>query len=98
MKWKYYEVCSFFAVYCQQEEQNLPKGYHEKVAIIQEKGFSKITVEEYNELKKFVSECCNAESYAISPFVKVEELSVLSSLQVPHDVICCKYVCRCVEI
>lgn len=84
--------------YCLQEKQNLPEGYHKVVAIIQEKKFSQITLEEYNKFKKFISEHCKVEPYIISPFIKMEGSSMPSSLQVLHDVICCKYECRCVEI
>ena len=69
--------------YCQQQKQNLPEGYHKMVAIVQGKIFSRITLEEYKELKYFISEHCEVEPYVISPFTKATVSSLLLEWWVP---------------
>lgn len=69
--------------YCQHEKQNLPEGYHKMVAIIQNKIFSQITLEEYNKLKDFISQHCKVEPYVISPFTKGGVSSLLLEWMVP---------------
>ena len=73
--------------YCQQEKQSLPEGYHKMVAIIRDKIFSQITLEEYNKLKDFISEHCNVEPYVISPFIKADKSSLLLEWIVPSTAV-----------
>ena len=68
---------------CQQQQEDLPEGYHKMVAIVQEKIFSRITLEEYKELKDFISQNCKVPPYIISPFTKVIKSSVLLEWMVP---------------
>ena len=69
--------------YCQKQQENLPKGFHKMVAIVQDKIFSRITLEEYRKLKKFVSQHCKVEPYAIYPFIKAGKSSLLLEWMVP---------------
>ena len=69
--------------YCQQQQENLPEGYHKMVAIVQNKIFSRITLEEYRKLKEFVSQHCKVESYVISPFIRGGISSLLLEWMVP---------------
>ena len=68
---------------CQEERKNLPEGYHRMVAIVQDKIFSRITLEEYKELKDFISQHCKVEPYVISPFTKAGVSSLLLEWMVP---------------
>jgi len=75
--------------YCKQESKDLPKGYHKMVAIVQNKIFCRITLDEYKELKEFISQNCKVEPYVISPFTKASVSSLLlewlvSSTAVSH--------------
>ena len=56
--------------YCKQKSVKLSEEYHKIVAIVNSKIFSDITLEEYHELKHFVSKQCGVEDYVISPFIK----------------------------
>ena len=69
--------------FCQQEKRNLPEGYHKVIAIVQDKTFSRITLEEYKELKDFISQHCKVEPYVISPFTKAGVSSLLLEWMVP---------------
>ena len=69
--------------YCQQQKQNLPEGYHKMVAIVKNKIFSRITLEEYKELKDFISKNCKVESYVISPFTNASISSLLLEWWIP---------------
>ena len=69
--------------YCQQQKQSFPEVYHKMVAIVQDKIFSRITLEEYNEMKEFISQNCNVEPYVISPFTKASISSLLLEWWVP---------------
>ena len=73
--------------YCQHEKQNLPEGYHKMVAIIRDKIFSQITLEEYNKLRDFVSEHCKVEPYVISPFIKADDSSLLLEWMIPLNAV-----------
>ena len=68
---------------CQPKKHNLPEGFHKMVAIVQDKIFSQITLEEYKELKDFIALHCKVEPYVISPFTKVGVSSVLLEWMVP---------------
>ena len=69
--------------YCQQQQENLPEGFHKMVAIVQNKIFSRITLEEYRKLKEFVSQHCKVGSYVISPFIRGGISSLLLEWMVP---------------
>ena len=69
--------------YCQQQAEKLPEGYHKMVAIVQNKIFSRIKLDEYRELKDFISEYCKVESYVISPFTKASVSSLLLEWWIP---------------
>ena len=69
--------------YCQQEKQNLPDGCHKMVAIVQDRMFSQITLQEYNELKDFICKHCKVEPYVISPLTKGAVSSLLLEWMVP---------------
>ena len=75
--------------YCKQESKDLPKGYHKMVAIVENKSFFHITLEEYKQLKEFISQHCKVEPYVISPFTELGFGSLLlewfvPSAAVPH--------------
>jgi len=65
------EICK----HCLKESRTFPKGYHKMIAIIDNKIFSSITKEEYDELKQFVSQHCGVEPYVMSPFSKASPFS-----------------------
>ena len=69
--------------HCQREKQNFPEGFHKMVAIVQGKIFYRITLEEYKELKDFISQHCEVEPYVISPFIKAGKSSLLLEWLVP---------------
>ena len=69
--------------YCQQEKQNLPEGYHKMVAIVQDKIFCQVTLEEYKKLKDYISQYCKVDPYVISPFTKAGISSLLLEWMVP---------------
>ena len=69
--------------YCQQQKETLPEGYHKMVAIVQNKIFSRITLEEYRTLKEFTSQHCKVKSYVLSPFIKAGISSLLLEWLVP---------------
>ena len=58
------------------EKLEFPREYHIMVAVVQNKMFSQITKEEYDELKKFTAQYCGVNEYAIFPYWKVEESSL----------------------
>lgn len=63
--------------HCKQERQTVPAGYHKMVAIVENKIYSRITKEEYDELKIFISKHCGVEEYFLSPFYKVAPSSLI---------------------
>ena len=69
--------------YCQRHKEELPVGYHKMVAIVQNKIFSRITLDEYRELKDFISQHCKVEPFVISPFIKASVSSLLLEWMVP---------------
>ena len=56
--------------HCKREKQRVPPGYHEMVAIVENKIYSRITKEEYDELKEFVLRHCKVEEYFLFPFCR----------------------------
>jgi len=61
--------------HCLQQKTEFPNGYHNMVAIVNDKIFSSITKEEYDELKQFISQQCGVEPYVMSPFSKASPFS-----------------------
>jgi len=56
--------------HCVQKSIAFPNSYHKMVAIVNDKIFSSITKEEYDELKQFILQHCGVEPYVIPPFYK----------------------------
>lgn len=73
--------------FCKQECTSLPRGYHKMVAIVQEKSFLSITLEEYNEIKAFILQNCKVEPYIISPFIKASVSSLLLEWLIPSSAV-----------
>ena len=69
--------------HCQQQKQNLPEGHHKMVAIVKNKIFSQITLEEYKELKDFISKNCEVDPYVICPFINASVSSLLLEWLIP---------------
>ena len=69
--------------HCVQEKTDIPDGYDKMVAIVHRKIFSRITKEEYDELKKFVSSHLGVKSYVIPPFYKAASSSLILEFFVP---------------
>ena len=69
--------------HCMQEDQEIPAGYEKMVAVVQNKLFSRITKEEYDELKRFISEHCGVKPYVIPPFYKAGRSSLYLEFIVP---------------
>ena len=61
--------------HCLQESSEFPEDYHKMIAIVDNKIFSSITKEEYDELKQFISQHCGVEPYVMSPFSKASPFS-----------------------
>ena len=72
---------------CKEQKQDLPEGYHKMVAIVKNKVFFRITLEEYKELKEFISQHCKVEPYIISPFIEVGTGSLLLVWLVPSTAV-----------
>ena len=60
---------------CLKEKRKFPEGYHKMVAIVENKMFSSITKEEYDELKQFIADHCGVEPHVMSPLSKVAPFS-----------------------
>ena len=73
--------------YCKQQSKDLPIGYHKMVAIVKNKSFLRITLEEYRKLKEFISQHCEVEPYAISPFTEAWFGSLLLEWFVPSTAV-----------
>ena len=63
-------------------DYDFPAGYHKMVAITN-KFFIDITKEEYDELKCFISQHCEVEPHAISPFIKALSSSLILEWYIP---------------
>ena len=70
-------------IHCEEEHQSLPQGYHKMVAIVNNKMFSTITIEEHDKLKQFISRHCGVETYVMSPSKVLEYSSVLLEWLIP---------------
>ena len=73
--------------YCKQESKDLPEGYYKMVAIVEKKSFLRITLEEYRQLKEFISQHCKVKPYVISPFNDSESGSLLLEWFVPSTAV-----------
>ena len=73
--------------YCKQESKDLPEGYHKMAAIVEKKSFLRITLEEYMELKEFISQHCKVEPYVITPFTELGFGSLLLEWFVPSTAV-----------
>ena len=71
---------------CKKQKQKIPKGFDKMVAIIN-KNYSRITKEEYDQLKCFITEHCGVESYVLSPFLNMSPSSLLLEWLVPSTAI-----------
>ena len=69
--------------HCKNEGVKFSEDYHKLVAIVEDKIFSDITLEEYGILRHFVSEQCGVEDYAISPFIKASPSSLKLEWYIP---------------
>ena len=65
-----------------EQQEEVPTGFSKMVAIVKKK-FSRITKEEYDQLKSFIAEHCGVEPYVLSPFVKMSSSSVLLEWMIP---------------
>ena len=77
--------------HCQKENLMIPNGYHKLVAVVENKIFSRITKEEYDELKEFIATHCGVYGFALPPLYKAAESSLqlewfISSTVVSHMV------------
>ena len=73
--------------HCKQESKDVPEGYHKMVAIVENKSFLRITLEEYTELKEFISQHCEVEPHVISPFTELGFGSLLLEWFVPSTAV-----------
>ena len=71
---------------CKRQNQEVPKGFDKMVAIVNKK-YSKITKEEYDQLKCSIVEHCGVESYVLSPFLNMSQSSLLLEWLVPSTAI-----------
>ena len=69
--------------HCKQKSVEFSEEYHKIIGIVHNKIFSKITKEEYDVLKHFISEQCDVEDYVISPFTKIIESSLILEWYIP---------------
>ena len=63
--------------HCKQEKQTIPPGYHKMVAIVENKIYSRITKEEYDQLKEFIIKHCEVEEYFLFPFSRAAHSSLI---------------------
>ena len=68
---------------CRRENIVPPEGYHKMATIVKNKSFFHITLEEYKQLKEFISQHCDVEPYVISPFTEASVGSLLLEWFVP---------------
>ena len=73
--------------HCKQKGFEFSEEYHKIVAIVDDKIFSDITLEEYHVLKHFVSEQCGVEDYVISPFIKAASSSLILEWYIPFTAV-----------
>ena len=71
---------------CKKQKQEIPKGFGIMLAIVNKK-YSRITKEEYDQLKCFIAQHCGVESYVLSPFLNMSQSSLLLEWLVPSTAI-----------
>ena len=71
---------------CKKHKEEIPEGFNKMVAIVNKK-YSRITKEEYDQLKCFITEHCGVESYVLSPFLNMSSSSLLLEWLVPSTAI-----------
>ena len=69
--------------HCKNSGVTFSEDYHKLVAIVENKIFSDITLDEYSKLRHFVSEQYGVEDYAISPFIKASSSSLKLEWYIP---------------
>ena len=72
--------------HCKQVNCKPPAGYAEMCAIIKNKSFLDITLEEYHKLKEFISQHCEIESCFIPPFTNASQSSLQLEWFIPLTV------------
>ena len=72
---------------CKQEDLSIPDGYEKMIAIVKDKNFYEITLEEYHELKQFTAQYCGVQSYVICPFCKAGSHSLLLEWYIPFTAV-----------
>ena len=72
---------------CMRDNLAIPTGFDEMVAIVSNKIFSRITKEEYDELKQFVAKHLGVKEYVIYPFYKMGESSLLLEWSIPSTAV-----------
>ena len=73
--------------HCKQENRDLPVGYHKMVAIVTNKSFFHITLEEYRELKEFIMQNCKVDPHAVFPFTDISVGSLLLEWIIPSTAV-----------
>ena len=69
------------------DTQEFPREYHKLVAVVHNKIFSRITKEEYDELKRFIEKYCGVNEYVIFPFCNAEESSLRLEWFIPSTAV-----------
>ena len=72
---------------CKKEKLDVPRGYRRLVAVVNNKIFSSITKEEYDELRRFIVKNCGVNEYAILPFNKAAESSLRLEWSIPSTAV-----------
>jgi len=72
---------------CKEDKLDIPRGYHRLVAVVRNKIFSRITKDEYDELKGFIAENCGVNECTIFPFYKAAESSLRLEWSIPSTAI-----------
>ena len=71
---------------CEKQKQEIPKGFEKMIAIVNKK-YSRITKEEYDQLKCFVAQHCGVKSYVMSPFLNMSPSSLLLEWLIPSTAV-----------
>ena len=71
---------------CKKQELEVPKEFVDMVAIVNKK-YSRITKQEYDQLKCFIAEHCGIELYVLSPFLNMSPSSLLLEWLVPSTAV-----------
>ena len=73
--------------HCKQKNLDIPVGFGHMVAIVSNKIFCRVTKEEYDELKQFIAKYCGVNEYAMYPFNKADESSLLLEWSIPSTAV-----------